>query len=81
MMVGMISAVKRMQREAVAWEEKRPSTEKTVMAVSLRSEGEEEGQASVNMDYLDEVQHFCFSFSNDISGCPVDDLQVMTLNL
>lgn len=38
-MVGMISAVKRMQREAVAWEEKRPSTEKTVMAVSLRSEG------------------------------------------
>lgn len=38
-MVGMISAVKRMQREAVAWEEKRPSTEKTVMAVSLRSKG------------------------------------------
>lgn len=37
MMVGMISAVNRMQREAVAWEEKRPSTEKTVMAVSLRS--------------------------------------------
>lgn len=36
-MVGMISAVKRMQREAVAWEEKRPSTENTVMAVSLRS--------------------------------------------
>ena len=39
MTVGMISAVKRMQREAVAWEEKRPSTEKTVMAVSLRSKG------------------------------------------
>lgn len=37
--VGMISAVKRMQREAVAWEEKRPSTENTVMAVSLRSGG------------------------------------------
>jgi len=45
MTVGMISAVKRMQREAVAWEEKRPSTEKTVMAVSLRSKGEEEEQA------------------------------------
>lgn len=59
-MVGMISAVKRMQREAVAWEEKRPSTEKTVMAVSLRSKGEEEGQASVIMDYLDEVQLLCF---------------------
>ena len=44
-MVGMISAVKRMQREAVAWEENRPSTEKTVMAVSLRSKGEEEGKA------------------------------------
>ena len=42
MMVGMISAVKRMQREAVACEEKSPMTEKTVMAASLRS-GEEEG--------------------------------------
>lgn len=46
MMVGMISAVKRMQREAVAWEENRPSTEKTVMAVSLRSERrKEEGRS------------------------------------
>lgn len=59
MMVGIISAVKRMQREAVAWEEKRPSTENTVMAVSLRSEGEE-GQASVIMDYLDRVQLLYF---------------------
>lgn len=63
MMVGMISAVKRMQREAVAWEEKRPSTENTVMAVSLRSGGEEEdGQASVIMDY-----HEGCSFSDDAS--------------
>ena len=37
MMVGMISAVKRMQRDAVAWEEKSPRTENTVMAASLRS--------------------------------------------
>lgn len=37
MMVGMISAVKRMHTEAVAWEEKSPSTEKIVIAVSLRS--------------------------------------------
>lgn len=44
MMVGMTSAVKRMQREAVAWEEKRPSTEKIVMAVSLRSNREEESR-------------------------------------
>lgn len=44
MMVGMTSAVKRMQREAVAWEEKRPSTEKIVMAVSLRSSREEESR-------------------------------------
>lgn len=52
-MVGMISAVKRMQREAVAWEEKRPSTEKIVMAVSLRSvrnKEEEKGQALVIVD-------------------------------
>lgn len=66
MMVGIISAVKRMQREAVAWEEKRPSTENTVMAVSLRSEGEE-GQASVLMDYVYRVQFLYFSFSDDIS--------------
>ena len=38
MMVGMISAVKRMQSDAVAWEENRPRTENTVMAAS-RSEG------------------------------------------
>lgn len=44
MMVGMTSAVKRMQREAVAWEENSPSTEKTVMAVSLRSGGKEGGK-------------------------------------
>ena len=68
-MVGIISAVKRMQREAVAWEEKRPSTENTVMAVSLRSEGEE-GQASVLMDYVYRVQFLYFSFSGDISWCP-----------
>lgn len=71
MMVGMISAVKRMQREAVAWEEKRPSTEKTVMAVSLRSNGEEEeeeeGQASAVMDHTDEAQRFYFS--DDVSPC------------
>lgn len=46
MTVGMISAVKRMQRDAVAWEEKSPSTEKTVMAASLRSNREEEKQTS-----------------------------------
>lgn len=67
-MVGMISAVKRMQRKAVAWEEKRPITEKTVMAVSLRSEGEEEGQASGTMDFLDEVKHFLMIYH----ACPVD---------
>lgn len=61
MMVGIISAVKRMQREAVAWEEKRPSTENTVMAVSLRSEGEE-GEASVIMDYLDSAVFVFFIF-------------------
>lgn len=44
MMVGMTSAVKRIHREAVAWEENRPSTEKTVMAVSLRSGGKEGDQ-------------------------------------
>lgn len=44
MMVGMTSAVKRMHREAVAWEENSPSTEKTVMAVSLRSGGKERDQ-------------------------------------
>lgn len=49
MMVGMISAVKRMHREAVAWEEKRPSTEKTVMAVSLRSEGGRRRTSSMMM--------------------------------
>lgn len=43
MTVGMISAVKRMQREAVAWEANRPSTEKIVMAVSLRSKGHKDG--------------------------------------
>lgn len=47
MMVGMTSAVKRMQSEAVAWEEKRPSTEKTVMAVSLRSRGMKEERGAL----------------------------------
>ena len=37
--VGIISAVKRMLREAAAWEANRPSAEKTVMAISLRSKG------------------------------------------
>lgn len=37
--VGIISAVKRMLREAAAWEANRPTTEKTVMAISLRSKG------------------------------------------
>lgn len=41
--VGMTSAVNRMQREAVAWEANRPSTEKMVMAVSLRSKGHKDG--------------------------------------
>lgn len=36
-MVGMISAVKRMHREAAACDENRPITENTVMADSLRS--------------------------------------------
>lgn len=39
MMVGMISAVKRMLREAAAWEANSPTPEKMVMAVSFRSEG------------------------------------------
>lgn len=38
-MVGIISAVKRMHREVVAWEANRPTTEKMVMAISLRSKG------------------------------------------
>lgn len=37
MIVGIISAVKRMLREAAAWEAKRPTAEKIVMAISLRS--------------------------------------------
>lgn len=37
MMVGMISAVKKIHREAAACEENRPITENTVMADSLRS--------------------------------------------
>lgn len=40
MMVGMISAVKRMQRWAAAWEENSPITENTVMADSDRSAGQ-----------------------------------------
>lgn len=48
MMVGMISAVKKTQRDAVAWEEKSPSTEKTVMAVSLRSVREERRNISAD---------------------------------
>lgn len=38
-MVGIISAVKRMHREVLAWEANRPTTEKMVMAISLRSKG------------------------------------------
>lgn len=37
--VGIISAVKRMLREAAAWEANKPTTEKIVMAISLRSKG------------------------------------------
>lgn len=48
MTVGTTSAVKRMQREAVAWEAKRPSTEKTVMAVSLRSGGRKTRKRGLN---------------------------------
>ena len=44
MTVGMISAVKKMQSEAVACEENSPSTENTVMAVSLRSTGQEDSR-------------------------------------
>lgn len=65
MMVGMISAVKRMQREAVAWEEKRPSTEKTVMAVSLRSREMKEGGRRSSEDL---AQNFYHSFSDDKSS-------------
>lgn len=67
MMVGMTSAVKRMQSEAVAWEEKSPSTEKTVRAVSLRSNGKDRGQASVIKYNLDEVQRLYFSWLVDLN--------------
>ena len=49
MMVGMISAVKRTQREAAAWEEKRPITENTVMAASLRSERRIGGRVNLEL--------------------------------
>lgn len=70
--MGMISAAKRMVRDAVAWEEKRPSTEKTVMAASLRSTGEEERQAAIVIKYLGEMQLHYFSFFDDISSCTID---------
>lgn len=39
MIVGMTSAVNRMESEAAAWDENRPRIENTVMADSLKSAG------------------------------------------
>lgn len=53
MMVGIISAVKRTQREAAAWEEKSPITENTVMAASLRSNRETGGRVNLALNSPD----------------------------
>lgn len=45
----MISAVKRMHREAVACDENKPRTENTVMAVSLKSKSIKEKDIAVKV--------------------------------